>query len=493
MLTPAQQLQQKHTEPADRQRLTTIEKNAFHLLRLIDQLMDLSKVEARAMPIREAPGRLDAFVRGLLESFQSQADQKQIELRFEPQLTGEYWFDEEKLERIIYNLVGNALKFTKSGGIVSVDLAKSANEAVCLTIADSGVGISPDNLRFIFDRFYQVRDDAASQQPGTGIGLALVKELVTIQQGTIEVDTTPGIGTTFTITLPYRPVVTSPVSPTSENAADLVSQSVDHKSRQPDWESPLLLVVEDNDELADFIRESLPSHYRQYRAVDGLDGYEKALELSPDLILSDVLMPRMDGYTLCSQLKSDVRTSHIPIVLLTAKSALESRLKGLSVGADDYILKPFHLTELQLRIQNLLDGRARLRDWVRQSLAQAEEAPSAPAPPDPFLSRIYQLLDEHLSDTTFGVNEVAREVGMSRASLYRKIKAVSDLPVNELMQQYRLKKATYYLRQGRGIAETAYIIGFESPGYFTKCFRDLYQLTPSEFIQTKNLNGLANG
>lgn len=297
----------------------------------------------------------------------------------------------------------------------------------------------------------------------------------------------PDQGTTFVVTLAYRRASAADASLPEEGESPIVDELALPDRLDVSSEIPVVLLVEDNDELAHFITQSLPTTYQIHRVSHGADGFEQAVQRMPDLVLSDVLMPVMDGYMLCNKLKTDPRTSHIPVVLLTAKSAPESRVTGLSLGADDYITKPFHVTELQLRIRNLLDGRRRLREWVRQSLTQLRDVAPNPAStqPDPFLSTLYELLDNHLDDSTFDVDQLTRRIGMSRASLYRKIKAVADLPVNELIRNYRLKRATQYLRQGQSVSETAYLVGFESPSYFAKCFRDLYQLTPSEFAEER--------
>ncbi|GAB3959619.1 hybrid sensor histidine kinase/response regulator transcription factor [Spirosoma harenae] len=481
ILTPAQQLKHKYAEPDDQRRLGVIERNAYQLLELINQLLDLSKLEANAMPVQQSIGDLSEFVGEIVQSFGEEADQLRIALSYQPGLTGDFLFDRAKLERIIYNLVSNALKFSRPNDRVSVMVQQTADGFIEIIVADSGIGIAPEQLSFIFNRFYQADDSPTRSQEGTGIGLALVKELVEIQAGTVSVSSTPGLGTTFTVRLPYQPAFREQVA----------SEVIDNKqvSQLPDTfpangESALILLVEDNNDLAEFISQSLPAWYQVVRAFDGAQGLQIAIERMPDLVLSDVLMPVMDGYTLCGKLKADPHTSHIPVILLTAKSTLDSRVNGLRLGADDYITKPFHLAELQLRIRNLLDSRRRLREWVRQSLAQPNKVISDHelSQSDPFLTQFYSLLSEHLEDSDFGINQLSRAIGMSRASLYRKLEAISGLPVNELIQNYRLKRSTEYLRQGQTITETAYLVGFSTPSYFAQCFRKLYQLSPSEFV-----------
>ena len=481
ILTSVQQLKQKYADTDDYRRIDIIERNAYQLLALINQLLDLSKLEANAMPVLQSVGNLSEFIDETVQSFREEAEQLRIELSYQSQLRGDCLFDRAKLERILYNLVSNAIKFSRAGDRVVVTLQEEADGFVQLVVADTGLGITPEQLPFIFNRFYQADDSSTRSQEGTGIGLALVKELVELQAGTVLVNSQPGVSTTFTIRLPYQPANREQAAP---KATDDSQGNQRINTAQPTAESPLILLVEDNNDLAEFISQSLPAWYQLIRASDGAQGLQLAIERIPDLVLSDVLMPVMDGYTLCEKLKTDPHTSHIPVVLLTAKSSLDNRVKGLRLGADDYMTKPFHLAELQLRIQNLLDNQRRLRAWVRQSLAQPDKVISDHelAQSDPFLVRFYTILNEHLDDSEFGINQLSHEIGMSRASLYRKLEAISSLPVNELIQNYRLKRSTEHLRQGQTITATAYLVGFSSPSYFSQCFRKLYQLTPSEFV-----------
>ena len=484
ILAPAEQMASENPDPKNRRRLQTIEQNAHQLLGLINQLLDLSKLEASVMPIHESRGNLTEFIRHWLDPLTDQATAQGLRLLFTSEVTGDYWFDAEKLERIVYNLTANALKFTEVGTI-AVSLTEASGR-IRLTVADTGVGISAQHLARIFDRFYQVGSRSASgtnNTPGTGIGLALVQELVQLQRGQIWVESQPNQSTTFVVELPYRPIVPSNAAP--DGAARWYREASDDGwTASDESDEPRLLVVEDNDELARFIAESLPRNYRIQRAVNGRNGVEQALEYAPDLIISDVMMPLMDGFTLCSQLKTDQRTSHVPIILLTAKSSVENRLAGLSLGADDYLTKPFQVAELQLRVRNQLVSKQRQREWVQASLNNPDPAPAqtAPEPADPFLTRLYDLFEANLSDSGFGLEQIMLELGMSRTNLFRKVKALTGLTAHELLRNYRLKKAAQLLRSGVSVSESAYQVGFDSPAYFSKCFRDLYQLSPSEFM-----------
>jgi signal transduction histidine kinase/DNA-binding NarL/FixJ family response regulator/streptogramin lyase len=489
IMGPARQLMTSHPDDQQQTRLAgIIEKNGEQLLGLINQLMDLSKLEATTLRPTERPGRITSTIGGVVASFDNEAKEKNIQLTL--QLPGEgpldFWYSQESLERIVYNLLSNAFKFTPPGGTIGIQLT-TGDDGVELQIKDTGVGIAADQVPFIFNRFYQAGPQAGQ---GTGIGLAFVKELVDVQEGKIEVvSRTAGAsrhssGTIFTVFLPYRPAGPGE-SPLTDGT---LTDENDHR--------PLVLLVEDNEDLAAYIKDSLNVDYRVECAENGSIGLHSALNSMPDLIISDVLMPVMDGFELCQRLKSDLRTSHIPLILLTAKSTQEDRIEGLSLGANDYLTKPFHPTELLLRIHNLLEQQQRMRDRVREELGrpapakppattlQAEVQADQPAIiEDPFLIRIYQVVEDHLDDSLFGVDEFVRVLDMSRTSLHRKIKALTNLSTTELVRNYRLKKATQFLRQGHTSTETAYLCGFSSPAYFTKCFRELYQLTPGEFIQ----------
>ncbi|PSR52292.1 hypothetical protein AHMF7605_01525 [Adhaeribacter arboris] len=311
-----------------------------------------------------------------------------------------------------------------------------------------------------------------------------MKELVELQRGQITVESQLGQGTRFQVFLPLQPAAELvpeklgiPLS--SDTGLTAVAQA-------STGEQPLILLVEDNPELADFIQDSLPQQYRICRATNGAEGLEQALSELPDLVISDVMMPVMDGYTFCHQLKADERTSHIPVILLTAKAALDSRLEGLTRGADDYLTKPFHVPELNLRIHNLLERQRRYQEYLRQELSRpaSTPAPSLPtAPPDPFLEKLYTVVAERLDDTAFGVEQLADQMNMSRVHLHRKLKTLVGLPAGDVIRNYRLKQATRYLREGLNSSETAYRVGFDSPPYFAKCFREVYQMSPSEFAR----------
>jgi signal transduction histidine kinase/DNA-binding response OmpR family regulator/ligand-binding sensor domain-containing protein len=497
ILAPAEKLKQRLHDVNDRHQLDLINQNATQLLGLINQLMELSRAEAHVLQVNESLGNLTEFIAYLIRSFDDQANTKRIQLIFHAEnLQPKYWFDSDKLERIVSNLVANALKFTPVGGKVTVDLMPvehldssekrnpktTHNSWVQLTVSDTGVGIPADQLPRIFDRFYQVDNSSTRQQEGTGIGLALVKELVEVQSGTIQVFSEVNSGSIFRVDLPYRPATVSEIAQSLPTTVEPEAKESDEEQQFDD--APIILIVEDNLLLGNFIADSLPSHYQIHRAPNGAEGLDQAIMLVPDLVISDVLMPIMDGYTLCKNLKEDQRTSHIPIILLTAKASVENRIEGLSLGADDYIGKPFHVEELQLRVRNLLKQRRQLRDWVLASVTNPDPLPKPPAPMDPLLEKLAELVEQNLDDARFGAEELVLESGLSRMNLHRKLKALTGTSTGEFIRNYRLKRSAQLLRQGYTVSETAYLVGFEDPSYFARSFRKVYQMTPSAFSNT---------
>jgi len=495
ILSPVETLLSELNQTPYGERLVLVERNARQLLGLVNQLMDLARLDAQQMTLSLVLGRPDVVVSQLLERFAVAAITAHIDLTYQLNETSLYWFDADKLERIVSNLVANALKFTPSTpqqpGRVTVTL--HGQDGLNLTIADTGIGLAADHLTHLFERFYQVEESAGPQPTGTGIGLALVKELVDLQQGTIRVESQPGQGTTFRVWLPYQPVTDSvTMAPAADagvavDAAGSTQEEMtpeepapnEQSADSPPAEPAVVLLVEDNEDMAQFITASLPPSYTLHRAADGLAGLEQARQLLPDLIISDVMMPRMDGYQLCQQLKADASTDHIPVILLTAKVSMDSRMQGLQLGADEYLTKPFHVTELRLRVRNLLVTQRRLGEKIRAELHSPE---TSSEPVHPFVQSLYRILDTHLDDASFGAEELATQANLSRMQLYRKLKALVGLAASDFIREYRLKQSVALLQQGLSVSQTAYAVGFDNPSYFGQCFREQFGQPPSRFI-----------
>ena len=495
IMGPAEELKKTHGPDSKETRLVdTIVNNAKQLLILINRLLDLSKLEAKALKLHEQRGNPADAVGSVVHSFEMDAAGKIIQLSFTNQLAVmDCWFYADALERIVYNLVSNALKFTSVNGRVDVILSEKNNMLV-LIVKDNGIGIGKNKLPYIFDRFYQADQSAGLSKEtwdqGSGIGLFLVKELVNQMEGNITVEsqiTNAGqnsSGTSFTLTIPFRRTEADEALVSAQSESSKTMEYADDDAEK----FPQILLVEDSLELAGFIAGILSEHYKVTHVTNGAEGLDKALSIMPDLILSDVMMPVMDGYEMCGRLKEDIRTSHIPVVLLTAKATRENMISGLSIGADDYLAKPFHPTELLLRIHNLLDRQQKLRDRVRAELNLPAGSPLdiEPVIQDIFITRLYEVLDEHLDDEQFGVDQLTTAINMSRSSLHRKLKTLTDMSTTEVVRNYRLKKASLLLKEGYTSSDAAYKTGFGSPAYFTKSFREVYGVTPTEYVLRVN-------
>ncbi|MEQ6168401.1 ATP-binding protein [Ekhidna sp. MALMAid0563] len=444
-----------------------------HLLKLVNQLLDISKLESGSMMFHKSAGDLNAFVKALVDQFQLLANDQGIRLSFSMKgVEGNYLFDKSHLEKIIINLVGNAIKFTPEGGQIDVALAPSqanSQQAVSIKVVDTGVGIPAEKIPRLFDRFYQADDSSTRQQEGTGIGLSLVKELADLMEATISVESEEGKGTTFELILPTEKL--------SMNDGFKRSQV----NALPGDKEPLILVVEDNDELRDFIVDSLSSDRKVIVAENGVAGWSLIEKHLPDIIISDVMMPEMDGYELCKKVKGDPRTNHIGVILLTAKTAQTSKEAGLECGADDYMTKPFHSQELELRIKNTLVQQERLKEKLRKQLLPSSPPIKVESPKDIFLSGLYQFLEENHTNTKLDVAEIAEAMNMSKSTLNRKLQSILKVSALNLIKQYRLQKAASLLKSGESISAAAYSSGFESPSYFTLVFKEAYGTTPTDF------------
>lgn len=490
ILTPLEKLEKdQELSPIHQLTVMNAHRNAEKLLSLINQLLDISKIEAGQMKVNLSTGELDKFVQASVLQFAEQARGKNIALNFDcHEVSGHFLFDEEKWEKILGNLLGNAIKFTPVNGEIRVSLREKmrASEPVIeLKVSDTGPGIPVENLNRIFDRFYMVDDSHTRSYEGTGIGLSLVKEMTELMGGSVQVDSTPGKGSTFTIELPVKKAVAKKPGDLSREEMKEASLAPHAFSKEEPSPGPLLLVVEDNEELRSFISQNLSMSWRTLQAADGNAAWDILLKELPDIVISDVMMPGMNGFDLCRKAKNDKRTAHISFILLTAKAAHISRVEGLEAGADEYITKPFHFDELVLRVKNLARQQESWRAFLQEQLLPEKPSPRLPNVNDIFLQHLYQFLDERLDEPSLDVEFLAKAMAMSRRTLNRKLKALLNISSNELIRRYRLQKAAIMLASGQTVAQTAYSVGFETPSYFTQCFKEQYGQTPSEFAAQK--------
>ncbi len=470
-----------------------IRNNGQNLLHLVNQMLELSKLESGSMPLHIYQQDIILQLRYLIESVSSMSLSRNIELKFQPESDHLFMdYDADKMMHIVINLLSNALKYTQAGGSVWVTTGLSSNnrsQVLLIKIRDNGPGIPPQNLPLIFDRFYRIEEDSAQFENGSGLGLALTKELVKLMDGMIGVESVPGEGTTFSIQFPV-----SNNAPLKEMAcfsevngkiAVLVPSIEKPREKQfdkdPDEsEKPILLVVEDSPDLVEYLRAILENEYHLEIAATGREGMQKAIEYIPDIILSDVMMPEMDGIAMLEKLKTDQRTSHIPVVMLTAKADITSKLAGLERGADDYLAKPFNEEELHVRLKKLIELRKLLRERYTSMESLPKTKDKALMIEDAFMLKIRSIMEAHLDNDRFGIHELCIEIGMSRAQLYRKFKSLTDKTVNEYLLKFRLFKAKEMLiNSDLSVSEVAYEVGFKNLSHFSRAFTETFGLNPS--------------
>ena len=494
------------------QPLKLMERNCQRLLRLINQILDYRKIEVGQMKFEPSKGNIIDFVQEELRSFSNDAESKKIKLKFiSPVEKLNVWFDPDKIEKIIFNLLGNALKFTPAGGTVSVEI-KHHNDSIEHTIqvnpnklitvksiieiivSDTGIGISEENLGKIFDSFFQVQDHLKNTAGGTGIGLAVVKEMVKIHHGEISVQSKPGEGTTFSLKIPVLDydlidqIVNSEMIEKSEyikpQHVEINDEELSFKDHGKNKKESKILIVEDNSDMRQYIGSNLIDKYEIMEAVDGVDGFEKALSFGPDLIISDIMMPLMDGIELCKKIKTDEQTSHIAVILLTARSSQKDLLTGLETGADDYLAKPFNSEELQLRIHNIIETRKRFREKFSISQQVEPKNIAITSVDQKLMQKALDIIEEHMDDAEFSVETFSSLIGMNRVSLYHKIKSLTNLTTREFFTVIRLKRAAQLLKEsGLSVTEIAYQVGFKDPSHFSKLFKKQFGKSPKEYIK----------
>lgn len=470
-------------------------RNADRLLELVNQLLDLSKLESGKMSLNLAEGDLHQFLRAIAYSFESMTAQKQIDYQIAiPQDPLLLPFDADKLEKIVTNLLSNAFKFTPEEGRVKITVEQE-NEDLLIAVEDNGMGIPSDQLPHIFKRFYQ-SDHTSDLQASSGIGLALTNELVQLHGGKMEVESEENRRTVFKVRLPLRSTKSQTFS--EETTAIVIPEKEGHMPEVARASSPpafsteaffnpkrlQILVVEDNADVRTYIEDQLQNKYMVMTAENGKEGLAVALEKIPDLIITDLMMPEMDGTALCRSLKTDERTSHIPVIMLTAKADRSDKIKGLETGADDYLTKPFDAEELLVRVGNLILQRQLLREKFAQQTLLGRKVESLSSVEEQFMKKVIAHIEQNLEEETFSVVDLANALAMSRSQLHRKLKALTDCSPSVLIRSLRLERAKQLLEQKAGNAsEIGFMVGFSSATYFAKCFADHYGFSPSHLLK----------
>ncbi len=469
-----------------------LNRNSNRLQTLVDQLLDLSKLESGHVHLSLSQGGMVSFLKSLVFSFESMAERNAINLNthFPSELENAF-YDKDKLEKIVSNLVSNAIKYTPENGIVSFT-ATTRNGQLCIEVSDTGKGIKSEDQKKIFERFYRVE---GSEEKGSGIGLALTKELVELHKGRINVSSTVGEGTTFKVRLPYLlkdlPENRHILNQVEESSVNLekafaLPETITKESQngallENENEKQLVLVVEDNADLRTYIHSIVSKQYRTIMAKDGDQGERMAFEHIPDVIVSDVMMPKKDGFALTNSLKNNQKTSHIPIVMLTAKAGFDNKMEGLSQGADAYLTKPFKEAELLIRLKNLIESRKKMWAQFQALDLTLVKDMNLQSVDDQFVQEVFHCIKENIDNELFGVEDIARAVGFSRSQLHRKLKAVLNKSANQLIVEMRMNEARRMLEHKTGsVSEVAFSVGYSSLAYFTKSFKKQFGMLPSK-------------
>ena len=533
---PVEQVLKNDKLPADaREQLVVVERNTNRMLRLVNQILDFRKIQNKKMKMQVQRVDIVPFVRKVMENFEAVAEEHRIDFLFQTEKEHLYlWVDADKLEKIVFNLLSNAFKYTPNGKMITMFIRED-EKTVSIGVQDQGIGIAENKKKSLFVRFENLVDKNLFNQASTGIGLSLVKELVEMHKATISVDSHLGEGSCFKVDFlkgkehydkeaefiledadaPARMGQVVDIANSSIQFETLVSddsEKIDdvygEEFAKEENSKELMLLVEDNQELREFLRSIFSPMYRVVEAADGKEGASKALKYLPDIIISDVMMPEKDGIEMTRELRADMTTSHIPIILLTAKTTIESKLEGLEYGADDYITKPFSATYLQARVENLLMQRKKLQSFYRDSLMHInistgqEEVPVATDMPSAeedasetvpatlemspndrkFMDKLVELMEQNMDNGELVVDDLVRELAVSRSVFFKKLKTLTGLAPIEFIKEMRIKRATQLIETGEfNMTQISYMVGINDPRYFSKCFKAQVGMTPTEY------------
>lgn len=468
ILTPLDALIRKTEDGALKLQLNSIRRNAEELLKMVNQLLDFRKLEMKGETLDPSYCNLSEFLDVIVFSFKEVATNKSLEVEYEPTGDSIYaYVDTDKMQKIMNNLLSNAVKFTPEGGKIRVSLEADPIEGTAtIRVSDSGIGIPEVELSQIFDRFYQVKKHRETTT-GTGIGLHLVKEYVTLHEGSITVESKQNEGSTFTLTLPTR-LLQEPAAQQDEE-------------RKPDDGRLTLLIVEDNVEFRSFLQQEFADDYRVVTASNGKEGLELARTLQPDLVISDVMMPVLSGTELCRQLKKNLYTSHIPVILLTAKTSDEAQIEGFEAGADAYISKPFNMNILSLRIQHLIEQQDKRRQLFKNAVIINPEVLTSTKADKGLIQDALKHIEKNMDNASYSVEQLSKDLCMDRTGLYRKLSAIVGQTPSEFIRSVRLKKAARLLLEGLSVSEVSGRVGFGTTSYFTKCFQKEFGIKPSQY------------
>ena len=489
IMAPVEKMLNQSREPEQKKQYQLIYRNARRLLALVNQLLDFRKLEMRELRLYPSMGDIVSFVKEVACSFSDMAGAKHIHFNFTTSIESlQISFDPDKIERILFNLLSNAFKFTPEHGNIQVQVGQEA-QFVSIMVKDSGIGIPQEDQDKIFERFFQHDVPGSILNQGSGIGLAISKEFVRLHQGTISVTSEPGNGTCFTVLLPVNNANTEPVVSQEELLLEQGAEETTEVAGKTSRKKPVVLIVDDNDDIRFYLKDNLRRNYTVYEAVNGAEGWEKTKQFQPDLIVSDVMMPVMDGMELCRTIKNDKQTSHIPVILLTARSAAEPKLEAFQVGANDYVTKPFSFEMLQSRIRNLLAQQEAMRKLFQKQVDVNPSEISITSVDEQFIRQAIETVEEHISNPEFSVEDLSRSLHMSRVALYKKLLALTGKSPLDFIKTIRLKRAAQLLEKSQfNISEIAYEVGFNNPKYFARTFKKEFGKLPSEYAALKSKN-----
>ena len=506
----AEVLENEPLSPTAREHLTLVRRNTERMLRLMNQILDFRKIQNQKMKLLVEETDLIPLLQKVMDSFRLIAKEKNIDYQMKSPIESVYgWVDRDKFEKIFFNLLSNAFKYTPEGKAITIKVLPH-NETIDIEVADEGIGIAAEKQRTLFQRFETLVKQNILQ-PSSGIGLSLVKEMVEIHHGTIQVDSQPGIGSRFTVTLPLRKQVFEEDAQvefilndiqTASAPTDEETKGQEDTETKEEFDSNLsechsILVVEDNKELRTFLKNSLSEHYTVITAANGKEGLQHAIDDLPDLIISDVMMPVMDGLEMVKQIKENSAICHIPIIILSAKASLDDRIAGLEQGIDDYITKPFSATYLKTRIITLLRQRKSLQEMYMAQLTDSKNAcvssgltPSQPqiTPYDEkFMQKVMEFMETQMDNSELTIDAFAEHLMLSRTIFYRKLKSIIGLTPVDFIREIRIKRAVQLIDSGEyNFSQIAYMTGFSDPKYFSKCFKKVMGVTPTEYKEKKD-------
>ena len=465
--------------------LLIMKQNAERLLRLINQIMDMRKIDNNKMKLSLGMGDIAAFGQEIYATFCDHARQRRIDYTFESHpFCINMLFDRDKIEKVFYNLLSNAFKFTPDGGRIALRIETMEQEGqyyVRITVRDTGCGIRSEEQTRIFERFYQTGNIPHEQAEGSGIGLMLTKDYVSLHGGEIEVESAPGAGSCFTVTLPCR----SGFPDAADEVRSGGNQDPEHiPADTTGGGMRKIVIVEDNEQMLGFMKTTLGGAYEVYTAADGQQGLEEIRRVYPDLIISDLMMPRMDGFEMCTLVRQDPLTSHIPLIMLTAKSNEGDRAASYNCGADAFISKPFSVKTLTTRIEGLIESRIKLQKLYRDRILSSPSEIVIESENDKFILKLIKVIEDNLENPDFNIQTLCESIDSSYQYVYRKVKALTGETINDFVRTIKLKRAAQYLCKGElRISEILYKSGFNSHSYFTKCFKEHYGMTPKEYVE----------